>query len=330
MQAGAAGAVEKGDRVSSPNIQNIKTFLAIAESGSFSGAARAVYRTQSAITMQVKALEASLGVELFDRTRRPPVLNDAGRAFAEKAKEVIYAFNCLFASVNSQSIGGHLRLGVVPSVITGLIPKALVALRSKYPKLHIELTMGQSAELVKEVRQGVLDAAVVSELLESRSGLQWYPFAREPLVVIAPLDAPDLSAEQLLASYPFIRYSRAAWVGKLIERYIKRRRLTVNETMMLDTLEAITTMVHYGLGVSIVPLRCATAAVDLPVRRVAFKGASAQRVLGLVQVIGHPKTTLVEALLSELRSVSDSGAARPNMIKDGRRTRRRSAKTAKK
>jgi len=322
--------VEKGDRVSSPNIQYIKTFLAIAESGSFSGAAKAVYRTQSAITMQVKALEASLGVELFDRTRRPPVLNDAGRAFAEKAKEVLYAFNCLFAAVNNESIGGHLCLGVVPSVITGLIPKALVALRLKYPKLHIELTMGQSAELVKEVRQGVLDAAVVSELLESRSGLQWYPFAREPLVVIAPLDAPNLTAEQLLASYPFIRYTRAAWVGKLIDRYIKRRRLTVNETMMLDTLEAITTMVHYGLGVSIVPLRCATAAVDLPVRRVAFKGASAQRVLGLVQTIGHPKTTLVEALLSELKSMSDSGAARPNVIKKRRRTKKRSAKTAKK
>ena len=316
--------------MSSPNIQNIKTFLAIAESGSFSGAAKAVYRTQSAITMQVKALEASLGVELFDRTRRPPVLNDAGRAFAEKAKEVLYAFNSLFAAASSQSIGGHLRLGVVPSVITGLIPKALVALRSKYPELHIELTMGLSADLVKQVRQGVLDAAVVSELLESRSGLQWYPFAREPLVVIAPLDAPDLSAEQLLASYPFIRYTRVAWVGKLIDRYIKRRRLTVNETMMLDTLEAITTMVHYGLGVSIVPLRCATAAIDLPVRRVAFKGAPAQRVLGLVQTVGHRKTTLVEALLSELNSISDSGAARPNVIEKRRRTKKRSAKPTKK
>ena len=108
-------------------------------------------------------------------------------------------------------------------------------------------------------------------------------------------------------SHPILSYAirASAWVGKLIDRYIKRRRLTVNETMMLDTLEAITTMVHYGLGVSIVPLRCATAAIDLPVRRVAFKGAPAQRVLGLVQTVGHRKTTLVEALLSELNSISD-------------------------
>ena len=297
--------------MSVPSIQNVKTFLAIAESGSFAGAARAVYRTQSAVTMQVKALEKSLGVELFDRSRRPPILNDVGRAFAEKAKDIVTGFDRLFEEINEQAIGGHLRLGVVPSVITGLIPKALVALRSKYPDLHIELTMGQSAELVKQIRQGVLDAAVVSELLESRSGLQWFPFAREPLVLIAPMDAPDISAEQLISSYPFIRYTRAAWVGELIDRFIKRRRLTVNETMMLDTLEAITTMVHYGLGVSIVPLRGTTAAIDLPVRRIAFEGAPVQRVVGLVQTTVHPKTTLAKALLAELKVISASAAARP-------------------
>jgi len=313
-----------------PNIQNIKTFLAIAESGSFAGAARAVYRTQSAITMQVKALEVSLGVELFDRSRRPPILNDAGRAFAEKAKEVVQVFDRLFAEVNDHAIGGHLRLGVVPSAITGLIPKALVALRSKYPKLHIELTMGQSAQLVKEVRQGVLDAAVVSELLESRSGLLWFPFAREPLVLIAPLDAPDLSAEQLIASYPFIRYTRAAWVGELIDRFIKRRRLTVNETMMLDTLEAITTMVHFGLGVSIVPLRSTPTPIDLPVRKIAFADPPVQRVVGLVQTVGHPKTTLAEALLTELKSISASPVVRPVAPKRARGRKKRPAKTAKK
>lgn len=313
-----------------PNIQNIKTFLAIAESGSFAGAARSVYRTQSAVTMQVKALEVSLGVELFDRSRRPPILNDAGRAFAEKAKEAVRVFDRLFEEVNDHAIGGHLRLGVVPSVIAGLIPKALVALRSKYPKLHIELTMGLSAELVKQIRQGALDTAVVSELLESRSGLQWFPIAREPLVLIAPLDAPDLSAEQLLASYPFIRYTRAAWVGELIDRFMKRRRMTVNETMMLDTLEAITTMVHYGLGVSIVPLRSTPAPIDLPVRRIAFADPPVQRVIGLVQTVGHPKTTLVEALLAELKSISASAAVRPTLAKKGRGRKKRPAKTAKK
>jgi len=202
----------------------------------------------------------------------------------------------------------------VPSAITGIMPKALIALRAKYPRLHIELAMGLSADLVERLRRGILDAAIVSELLGNRSGLEWSPFAREPLVLIAPIDAPALSAEELIATYPFIRYTRVAWVGRLIDRLLKQRQLRVNETMILDTLEAITTMVHYGLGVSIVPLRVIGASVDLPVRRVAFDGAPVHRVLGLVHTAEHPKAGLAEALLAELRALAATAGPRPMFV----------------
>jgi len=297
------------------SIRDVKTFLAIAETGSFAAAARAVQRTQSAVTMQMKALEDRLGVRLFDRSKRPPVLNDAGRAFVPRAAEVVLAYDRLFQEAGEEAIGGHLRLGVVPSAITGIMPKALVALRAKYPRLHIELAMGLSADLVERLRRGILDAAIVSELLDNRSGLEWSPFAREPLVLIAPIDAPALSAEKLIATYPFIRYTRVAWVGRLIDRLLKERRLRVNETMTLDTLEAITTMVHYGLGVSIVPLRAIGAAVELPVRRVAFDGPPVHRVLGLVHTRDHPKAGLAEALLAELRALAAAAVPQPISVR---------------
>ncbi len=302
------------------SIRDVKTFLAIAQTGSFAAAARAVQRTQSAVTMQMKALEERLGVRLFDRSKRPPVLNDAGRAFVPKAAEVVLAYDRLFQEAGDEAIGGHLRLGVVPSAITGIMPKALVALRAKYPRLHIELAMGLSADLVERLRRGILDAAIVSELRENRSGLEWSPFAREPLVLIAPIDAPALSAEELIAAYPFIRYTRVAWVGRLIDRLLKQRRLRVNETMTLDTLEAITTMVHYGLGVSIVPLRAVGASADLPVRRVAFDGPPVHRVLGLVHTRNHPKVGLAEALLAELRALAAAAGPRPILVAKRRRS----------
>src|SRR5260370_1121554 len=77
-------------------------------------------------------------------------------------------------------------------------------------------------------------------------------------------------AEELIASYPFIRYSRQTWVGESIEAFLKRRRLKVQETMTLDTLEAITTMVHSGLGVSIVPLRAGDDPMSLQVRQTSL------------------------------------------------------------
>ena len=113
--------------------------------------------------------------------------------------------------------------------------------------------------------RGFLDAAVVSDFKKSKSGLLWSPFAEEPLVLIAPTDAPSRRAEELIAAYPFVRYSRQTWVGKSIEAFLKRRNLEVQETMSLDTLEAITTMVQNGLGVSIVPLRASDDLIALKV-----------------------------------------------------------------
>lgn len=282
------------------SIRELKTFLAVVKSGSFAAAAGAVRRTQSSVTVQIKSLEDEIGFDLFDRSRRPPVLNEAGQAFVAKASAAVDAYDQLFQSSEERSIQGHLRLGVVPSVITGIMPNALVALRAKFPGLHIQLSMGLSADLVERVRQDDLDAAIVSDLIHFSPGLEWSPFRREPLVLIAPPEAPLHRAEELIKTYPFIRYTRKAWVGELIDTYLKKRRLKVNEMMELDTLEAITTMVYHGLGVSIVPERNMPDSLVLPVQKVAFSTAKEYRTVGMVYPRDHVKVKLSEALLEEL------------------------------
>ncbi len=292
------------------SIRDLKTFLAIAEGGSFAAAARRVGRTQSAVTVQMRGLEEELGQGLFDRSKRPPTLSEAGRALVPRAQEVVQAYDRLFEDAGASALQGHLRLGVVPGVITGAMPRALAALRGKYPAMHVELAMGLSKDLVERVQRGAVDAAIVSDLVEGGAGLQWSPFAREPLVLIAPMDAAGRRAEELVEAYPFIRYTRQAWVGQLIDRFLKERRLRVREAMTLDTLEAITAMVHHGLGVSIVPLRAGGDPLPLPVRVLAFSGPAADRVVGLVHEANHPKADLMAALLAELKAVAAQAGPR--------------------
>ena len=285
------------------SIRDLKTFLLIAESGSFTGAARAIYRTQSAVTAQVQALEDQLGVQLFDRSSRPPTLTEAGRSFIPRAREVVKAYDALLRNEGTADLRGDLRLGVVPSAMTGLTPRALVLLGERHPGLHIELAMGLSAELVTKVEQGVLDVALISDPLEVDSSLKWSPFLREPLVLIAPSDAPQKRAKELLRVYPFMRYTNQAWVGKLIERVAEQKRLHVRETMVLNTLEAITSMVHAGLGVSIVPLQLVPPSGSPPVRAVPLPGPAVFRTLGLIEIAGHPKSALSLTLLDTLNEI---------------------------
>lgn len=294
-------------------IRELKTFLAVVETGSFVAAARTTYRTQSAVTAQIQALEERAGMKLFDRANRPPTLTSAGHNFLERASAIVAQYDGLFA-IETHDIQGQLKLGVVPSVITGLVPRALVLLRTRHPALLVELSMGLSAELVGQVRRHELDAALISDHLPPRLGLRWSPFMREPLVLIAPIDATALSVQGLLASFPFIRYSRRAWVGGLIEGVLRQKRLVVRETMVLDTLEAIISMVHAGLGVSIVPKRLVEPPGSLPVRSVLLTGNAVYRNLGLIEPAEHEKSELSATLLVVLQSIAAhvGGSVPPN------------------
>lgn len=285
------------------SIRDLKTFLLIAEGGSFAAAARAIYRTQSAVTSQIQALEEQLGMVLFDRTSRPPRLTEAGQQFILQAREVVHAYDALFRSLNVPDVRGNVRLGVVPSAIIGLVPRVLVLLGERYPGLHIELEMGLSAELVDKTERGQLDVALISDPLEGGAGLKWSPFLMEPLGLIAPMAAPQKSAQELLRDYPYIRYTSQAWVGRLIERSIIEKRLHVREAMMLNTLEAITAMVHAGLGVSIVPLRLVEAPGVPDVRSVKLPGGRIYRTLGLIEPPSHAKVSLTRALLETIYEV---------------------------
>lgn len=77
------------------SIRYLKTLLAIAEKGSFAAAARTVNLTQSAVSMQMKALEDDLGLSLFDRSRRPPVLTEAGKALVPRARQIVVSYENL-------------------------------------------------------------------------------------------------------------------------------------------------------------------------------------------------------------------------------------------
>src|SRR5690606_20901835 len=118
-------------------------------------------------------------------------------------------------------------------------------------------------------------------------------------------------AEELITNYPFIRYTKRAWVGQLIDRFLQQRQFRVKEGMTLDTLEAITTMVHYGLGVSIIPMRERNERNTLPVRYVQFRGQKEYRTIGTVSMPGNDKERLIEAILSELKAVTATGQTLP-------------------
>ncbi|MEH6628495.1 MAG: LysR family transcriptional regulator [Motiliproteus sp.] len=283
------------------SIRHLKTLIAIADKGSFIQAADAVFITQAAVSMQMKTLEAELGAPLFDRTHRPPTLNEAGLALIPKARKIVRSYEQFMESPSVvDKLSGHLSVGSVPTMLTGVLPSALVNLRSSLPKLHIKVSSGLSGPLITQVERGSIDVAIISEPPLERPGIVWQPFGTEPLIVIAPLDSANLPPEELLRTQPFIRYSRNAWVGQMIEDYLKAEDIEVNEIMELNSLEAVATMVYHGLGVAIIPHRKIAYPGNLPVKQIPFTKDVPLRTLGIIEREDSRKSHLTKELLGEL------------------------------
>ncbi len=294
------------------SFRRLKTLIAVAECGSFVKAAKTCYLTPAAVSQQMKILEQEMGIALFDRKNRTPGLTPVGSALVAKAREIVNSYENMVRSVTGDgALEDDLTMGAVPTTMTGLIPRAVKSLRDTHSGLHIRIMPGLSAELYSMVDRGFLDAAVLSEPVHVYDHLRWLPIVDEPLIVLAPEDAPTDDPKELLESYPFIRFNSRAWVGQLIDKWLKSQQLNISEGMELDTLESISAMVYHGLGVSIVPRRCVPSPRPLSLKRIAIDPPASPRRLGILTRHDNAKFKLIDIVYHELVCVVELSGQMP-------------------
>jgi DNA-binding transcriptional LysR family regulator len=139
-------------------------FLQVVDVGTVRGAAAVVHLTQPAVSRNIKLLEEQLGAELFRRQGRGLTLTAAGRALVPRARQLLEASRQAAHEVVRSAERDYfdVRLGVIDSVATFLLPEALAGLRKKFPDLVIRLNTSRTATLLERVRSGDLDLVVVA------------------------------------------------------------------------------------------------------------------------------------------------------------------------
>jgi DNA-binding transcriptional LysR family regulator len=293
-------------------IRELKTFVAVVERGSLSAAAETLYLSVPAVSAQIANLEQRLGAVLFDRTRKPARVTSAGQALVAKAREVLVLYEQIGESLADRSdLAGRFVLGSIPTALSSVIPKALLALRSAHPRMQVRVHHGLSPTFAELLRHGEIDAAIISEPRAALPDVQWEPFAQEPVLVIAPREARGRSDEALLREYPYIRFNRHFWVSQVIDEALASRRIALRESMELDSLEAIALMVRHGLGVSIIPVSHTGFLRFHRLKAVPLGRPPVSRTIGLAERIGSPKRHLTAALLHALKHA----AARAGTLK---------------
>jgi len=146
------------------DLDHLEAFLATADQGTVTAAAKVLHLTQPAVSRNLKLLEEALGVDLFERAGRGLVLTAAGRALVPRARRLLAEVGDLrrdLARIGTRRYH-DVRIGAVDSVATFLLPPVLAGLRDAWPGLEVKLFTARTAELLQRLSEGQLDVAVVA------------------------------------------------------------------------------------------------------------------------------------------------------------------------
>ena len=239
------------------NIEQLRSFRAVATEGGFSKAADALYLTQSTVSMQVRALEKELGVQLFERLGRRVVLTRPGETMLQYATRIL---SLLEESRRAMAAFGGLEaveLIVGASLTIGgyRIPELFSAFRRQHPKVRLVLEIAATQRILEQVHSGAMDLGLVEGPIEA-SDLVARPFHTDELVLIVPAGHRWASRKLVmvaeLTEEPFVEQEPGFGTREIVQGQLAARGVRVNLVMEVGSPEALKWAVRAGLGVAIV------------------------------------------------------------------------------
>jgi DNA-binding transcriptional LysR family regulator len=234
-------------------LRALEVFQAVADTGSMTAAARDLKITQSAISQQLKLLEAEMRVTLMDRNTRPLRLTPAGRALRNHAAEMLLHADQARAEVRQlgDSPLPHLRVAMFATFASTLAPAIVQAVvRHDLPVKTISILRGMAAHHARELPRRDVDVAITSNPLSDVEGMERHELIHERFVMILPKDAIPRHATlpEVAAQLPMIRYSARTEAGRMIENHLRRQRLDIPHGHSFDAPEDLFAMISLRQG----------------------------------------------------------------------------------
>jgi len=230
------------------------TLEAVIRNGTLTAAASERHLTVSAVSSQMKQLEAYFGQPLFDRSgsqlRPMPLAIEAARIMTDALGQIE-----ALREQSHLSVRGIITVGLLESMVPPLLPLILARSKAEFPELEIRHSSGRSVHLETAVKAGELDVALIAQPDSGGSSrLDWQPMEERELVLVVPPMERKLSLAEAFRQYEWIRYDRGTTTGALVNKFILAKGIKTRGSMEFDTSAAILALVNAGLGVSILEI----------------------------------------------------------------------------
>jgi LysR family hydrogen peroxide-inducible transcriptional activator len=271
-----------------PSIRQLESLVAVAETGSFRRAATSLGISQPALSAQVQAAEAVLGIQVFERDRRSVLITPAGEDVVGRAREALIAIDAVgdAARRRGEPLVGSLRLGVIPTIAPYWLPALLPEVHRKFPKLELILREDQTARLVTLLSAGQLEIALLA--IPVPGDFTTATIAREGFVAAAPRGAALVKhrgklTEDDLDDQRVLLLEDGHCLRDQALAVCKRAGAVEAMEVRATSLPTLVQMVAGGLGVTLLPEASATTLVPKhgPVVLAEFAKPVPGRTIGL-------------------------------------------------
>ena len=265
------------------DVRQLAAIVAVADHGTFSAAARALYTVQSNVSGHVAKLERELGVNLVDRSNGS--LTEEGTRVVERARRVLQEIDDISADIASldDDVSGDARIGVIGTTARWLMPQLLGAVAERHPRVHPIVSEGSTTTIVPGVLSGQLNAAIIHLPIDDPE-LVVEPLFAEDLLLLVPashhLAGRDTMSLNELEDVPLLLPPKGAALRRVLDRAAGSVDVTLRAQAEIDGVRLLASLAFDGYGAAIVPATAAPRQLDgrfsritvpeLPRRVVAF------------------------------------------------------------
>ncbi len=297
-------------------IEQIRSFLAVAENEHVSRAAASLHLTQGAVTQQVHNFERALGLRLLERDGRGIRLTDAGREMAATCQAALRSIEVVEDAGRALKMleAGSLHIGASPTCASHYLPTRLARFAHHFPRVSLNVTIETTSEVVERVRSGALDCALVEgqpthdlvSVVLAHDELVLVVHSEHPLAQLGRVGSSDLAKHRYLGRGP-------AWAAEKNVREVLGDAYDQSEVMNLGHPEYVRAAALAGLGYAALPLLAVRADIEAGVLK-RIPGLSSERAIRAIRRDAPGGPTLEQFwrfLIADLAAVHPGFAAPP-------------------
>lgn len=239
-------------------LESLKMFVDVVETGSFSRAAQLNHVTQSAVSQQIRALENRYEQRLLSRSARQVTPTPAGERLFRGCKEILARFGEVEQEIREQAteVSGTCNVSSIYSVGLHELNQLQKELLRAHPKVNFRLNYRRSDQVYDDVILGAADLGLVA-YPQARAGVDIVPFREDKLAVVMapghPLASKAKVAMNSVIGLPFVAFDREAPSRKGIDKLFRDKGFEIQPSMEMDNVETIKRAVELGLGISVLP-----------------------------------------------------------------------------